>query len=214
MLCGDRVARAADLESRERALEGTLRLAGVVGVREVAGEAALRALLGGLDLEETDHQARVAVPGEGERAGHLDEADGSRGVEVVADSCSPGDEHSLALRGHAGGRPGRRLGPVAAHEGSAIEAVHQLFQLQNAKYSSVQHAVLEQDDFSVLYEWLLIGSDPHPDQHEVARMIEGHQGLHRVAYVHKGGRLTEAERAEWMDLLRSSKVILGSEPIR
>ena len=103
---------------------------------------------------------------------------------------------------------------LEGRKGSAIEAVHQLFQLQNAKYSSVQHAVLEQDDFSVLYEWLLIGSDPHPDQHEVARMIEGHQGLHRVAYVHKGGRLTEAERAEWMDLLRSSKVILGSEPIR
>lgn len=96
----------------------------------------------------------------------------------------------------------------------ADEAVAELFEDQVTDYAHVEHGVIESDEWSVLYEWSIHDSAPHPDQHEIARMIEGEQGVHRVAYVKKGPRLADEERSRWIQLLRNAYVVKGETPIR
>ena len=93
-------------------------------------------------------------------------------------------------------------------------AVAELQRNQRDKYANLEQAILHRDEWSVVYEWVLRDSPPHADQHEVARMIEGNHGLHRIAYTRKGPRLEEVERDEWVAILRDAQVVYDGEPIR
>ena len=94
------------------------------------------------------------------------------------------------------------------------ELVAQIFADQKARYAHVDTAVIEEDEWSVLYELFQHDSPPHPDQHEVARMIEGNMGIHRVSYLRKGPRMSDEEREIWVGLLRRSFVEVKGEPLR
>ncbi|MEL6431016.1 MAG: hypothetical protein AAFP22_03140 [Planctomycetota bacterium] len=90
-----------------------------------------------------------------------------------------------------------------------------LFAEQRTKYGdAVAHRVIAEDEHSVLYEWTLLAHPIHPDQHEIARLLEGNEGMHRVAYTHKYGELNDAERALWIERLSGAVVVLGDEAIR
>jgi hypothetical protein len=66
-------------------------------------------------------------------------------------------------------------------------------------------SVLRQDALSVLYEWRISGCGNNPDQHEIARLLKGNDGVHRVAYVQKP-IIPEDERAKWLKALSEAYV--------
>lgn len=75
--------------------------------------------------------------------------------------------------------------------------------------------VLEEDSASVTYEWSIHGCAPHPDQSEIARLMRGNDGTHRIAYTEKRAVLDPAARANWLEIFRNARVVKGQnmEPI-
>ncbi|HYD58538.1 MAG TPA: hypothetical protein VEB41_16655, partial [Burkholderiales bacterium] len=67
-----------------------------------------------------------------------------------------------------------------------------------ARCPGAKWRVVNQDSTSVTYEWSLSGCAGHSDQHEVARLLKGNDGVHRIAYVRKTPQLDAAERSTWL----------------
>lgn len=67
--------------------------------------------------------------------------------------------------------------------------------------------VLEGGPDSVVYEWRIEDCGDHDDQHEVARMVRGNLGLHRVALTAKGGALDPELRASWLEIVGGAFVL-------
>ena len=61
------------------------------------------------------------------------------------------------------------------------------------------------DSAGVLYEWRVAGCAGTPDQHEVARIIEGRDARARVAYTRKGAPMSDSVRAGWVDRLGKAR---------
>lgn len=68
------------------------------------------------------------------------------------------------------------------------------------------------DSASVLYEWRVAGCAGQPDQHEVARILEGRGARARIAYARKGAAMPDSVRAGWV--ARLGKARFTTAPIR
>jgi hypothetical protein len=64
--------------------------------------------------------------------------------------------------------------------------------------------ILEENTTSVLYEWRISNCRPHDDQHEIARLLKGNEGLHRVAYTEKVTSIQEGTRNLWIKWLKEN----------
>ena len=73
--------------------------------------------------------------------------------------------------------------------------------------------MIEESPTSILYEWWIGGCVAAPDQHEVARVLDGHAGVHRVAFVAKGERMPDHLREEWIERLRQVIIVRDGVPI-
>ncbi|MEW6353276.1 MAG: hypothetical protein AB1469_03105 [Pseudomonadota bacterium] len=67
-----------------------------------------------------------------------------------------------------------------------------------SRCSNTTWEVISEDAYSILYEWRINQCPPHNDQHEIARIIQGLDGMHRVAYVTKIKELSEDQRSKWI----------------
>ena len=73
---------------------------------------------------------------------------------------------------------------------------------------------LESDRTSVLYEWRIASCPGEQDQHELSRLLQGNDGLHRIAYTEKVANLPANVRARWIDTLKGAYVVKGGRENR
>ena len=81
-----------------------------------------------------------------------------------------------------------------------------LQQTMRNRCPDVDWKVLEETVTDVLYEWSVSDCSEAQTQHEIARLLEGNEGLHRVAYTEKSSEIDSAVRMQWIDLLKSAYV--------
>ena len=75
----------------------------------------------------------------------------------------------------------------------------------------VRWEILTEALFAVTYEWSISGCEGQDDQHELARLLQGNEGLHRVAYTRKGPRLDAETRERWLERLTAAFVVYGED---
>jgi hypothetical protein len=68
---------------------------------------------------------------------------------------------------------------------------------------------------SVTYEWRIQSCTGQDNQAEIARILQGNDGLHRIAYTEKGDTMKPENRELWMKVLNKAYVAKGdpSHPI-
>lgn len=64
--------------------------------------------------------------------------------------------------------------------------------------------VIEKNDKSILYEWSIANCSPNKDQHEIASLIKGNNGLHRAAYTEKVKNMNTETHDAWVKKLSST----------
>ncbi len=74
-------------------------------------------------------------------------------------------------------------------------------------------SVISQDSVSILYEWNIKGCSPNPDQHEIARLLKGNDGVHRIAYVEKTSAMNQAIREKWIASFKEAYVEKGGKKV-
>lgn len=82
----------------------------------------------------------------------------------------------------------------------------------SARCPDVAWNELAADSAGVLYEWRVSGCARQPDQHEIARIVEGAGARARIAYARKGGAMPDSVRASWAERLRRAR--FTTAPIR
>jgi len=65
---------------------------------------------------------------------------------------------------------------------------------------------IEEDEASILYEWKINNCKTNPDQHEIARIFKGNDGLHRAAYTIKTSNIENKKKEDWIKHLKMSYV--------
>ena len=80
---------------------------------------------------------------------------------------------------------------------------------------TLEWAILDRDAHSVLYEWSLSDCPKqgaaYQDQCELARVLRGNDGLHRIAYTERARSMDAASRAHYLEAFRAATVIKGPE---
>jgi hypothetical protein len=80
---------------------------------------------------------------------------------------------------------------------------------------TLEWKVLERDANSVLYEWSLLDCPrkgaPYQDQCELARLLRGNDGLHRVAYTERARSMDRAKREHYLGVFRAATVVKGPD---
>jgi len=63
---------------------------------------------------------------------------------------------------------------------------------------------ISKDKNSILYEWKISNCSPNSDQHEIARLFLGNDGLHRAAYTEKVKTMPNEIQKEWVNKLSNA----------
>jgi len=71
---------------------------------------------------------------------------------------------------------------------------------------NVEWKLIQQRSNELLYEWRITKCAPHPDQHEIARIMDGKSNRWKISYTAKVTGLPEAKRKQWIDLLLRPEV--------
>jgi hypothetical protein len=79
-----------------------------------------------------------------------------------------------------------------------------------ARCAAARWDVLSEDASSVAYEWSIHGCEGQSDQVEVARLLQGNDGVHRIAYTQKARAMDAAEREKWVTAFAGAYVVKGS----
>lgn len=73
--------------------------------------------------------------------------------------------------------------------------------------------VIAQDSSSTLYEWKITNCSANPDQHEIARLLKGNDGAHRIAYTEKTGAIDPSIREKWIASFKEAYVEKGGKKV-
>jgi hypothetical protein len=69
--------------------------------------------------------------------------------------------------------------------------------------------VIFEEPHSVTYEWRIHSCTGQDNQTEIARILQGNDGLHRIAYTEKGDSMKPENREFWMKVLNKAYVAKG-----
>jgi hypothetical protein len=75
--------------------------------------------------------------------------------------------------------------------------------------TSTDWRVISEEPHSVTYEWRIHSCTGQDNQMEISRILQGNDGLHRIAYTEKGDAMTPENRELWMEVLRKAYVAKG-----
>jgi len=103
---------------------------------------------------------------------------------------------------------------IEGSEATPHELMEQILARHSARCPEIVSNVIREDELGVIYEWRIDACPAAPDQHEVARVFTGEEGLHRVAYVQKGPMMPDDVRAEWIERLSQVILIKGRELVQ
>jgi hypothetical protein len=75
--------------------------------------------------------------------------------------------------------------------------------------ASADWRVITEEPHSVTYEWRIHSCMGQENQTEISRILQGNDGLHRIAYTEKGDAMTPENREFWMKVLGKAYVAKG-----
>jgi hypothetical protein len=75
-----------------------------------------------------------------------------------------------------------------------------------ARCPNARWNVLAEDASSVTYRWSISNCPGQSDQMELARLLQGNDGVHRIAYVHKGSAFAPGESEPWLTAFANAYV--------
>lgn len=84
--------------------------------------------------------------------------------------------------------------------------------MQGAKNATIKDCpsamwnVTGKSNIEVVYEWQTMECPGMDKQYEIAKLMSGKEGIHRVAYTTKKLPVGEAVRATWLQLISAAKV--------
>ena len=70
-----------------------------------------------------------------------------------------------------------------------------------------------EDGVSITYEWAIANCPGQANQHEIARLLKGNDGVHRIAYVRKISELESDERERWLKWFAAAYVEKGRKRV-
>lgn len=100
---------------------------------------------------------------------------------------------------------GERRSPQAVME--------QLKATLQARCPDSSWTVIHQDDWSVLYEWKTAACGNQPEQHEIARLLKGNEGVHRIAYVEMVRDISAPVHRQWVLAFMNAHVEKGGRKV-
>jgi len=96
---------------------------------------------------------------------------------------------------------------------SPVTLMEDLKSRMQARCPGSYWGVISQDSLSTLYEWKITGCSDNPDQNEIARLLKGNDGLHRIAYTEKTRAMDAASRDKWITIFKDAYVEKGGKKV-
>jgi hypothetical protein len=79
--------------------------------------------------------------------------------------------------------------------------------LRNTSTGTVTWNIISRGDTDLLYEWKLEKDHLRPNEQRIVRLIRGADGIHVLRYTTRKVPMTEAQRTQWIELLKAAKVV-------
>ncbi len=102
---------------------------------------------------------------------------------------------------------------IEGREYKFMEVMEKLKEKMANRCSNVKWEVSEKDDTSVVYEWSISSCGEITNQHEIARLMQGNEGVHRVAFVKKGVEIDSSTFGKIKERLLEAYVVKDGEKV-
>lgn len=107
----------------------------------------------------------------------------------------------------------RHLGTIQFFEGERRSPETIMAAMESTMRSrcpnTTEWRVISAEPHSIVYEWRIHSCVGQDDQSEISRILEGNDGLHRIAYTEKSENMDPSNRAFWMAALQKAYVAKG-----
>ena len=70
--------------------------------------------------------------------------------------------------------------------------------------------IINETKYTITYEWSIQSCKKNKDQHEIARILQGNDGLHRIAYTEKKNEMDINNKKFWLSVFHDAYVAKGS----
>lgn len=102
---------------------------------------------------------------------------------------------------------------LEGEQSSPLAVMDEVKSKMQARCPDVAWNIIHQQPSDVLYEWKISGCSGNPDQHEIARLLTGSDGVHRIAYVEKVLSIAPVERDKWIRAFSDAYVEKGGQRV-
>lgn len=92
------------------------------------------------------------------------------------------------------------------HAGSLQREYNNFIENLQETCGRIESTIISSTEVDLYYEWHLQNCSEHPSQVELGRFLRSTEGIYRLAYVKRIEFLTEAERENWLTLLRQAQL--------
>lgn len=96
---------------------------------------------------------------------------------------------------------------------SPAQVMGNLHRILQSTCPDVKWDVLSGSDTSITYRWSVVKCSGQDDQIEIARLLRGNDGIHRIAYARKGTHLAPGEGEDWVEVFSKAYVLKGGKQI-
>jgi hypothetical protein len=96
---------------------------------------------------------------------------------------------------------------------SPLECMDRLRATMQSRCPGSSWQIIQQDSASVLYEWSIARCGSNPDQHEIARLLKGNDGIQRIAFTRKNAELEPSEREQWIRIFSEAYVVKDGQRV-
>jgi len=82
-----------------------------------------------------------------------------------------------------------------------------------ARCPDVQWMTISENASSILYQWSISNCAGQMDQIEIARLLSGNEGVHRISFARKGSNFASGEKEKWLDAFSKAYVVKDFKPV-
>ncbi len=93
---------------------------------------------------------------------------------------------------------------------SPIEFMQTLKVKMTKRCKDTKWNIINETKYTITYEWSIDSCKKNKDQHEIARILQGNDGLHRIAYTEKKSEMDMNNKKIWLSVIYDAYVAKGS----
>ncbi len=102
---------------------------------------------------------------------------------------------------------------IEGSQATPSQTMQQLKEIMIKRCPNTTWVVISEEKKSITYEWKISSCSNADTQHEIAKLIQGNDGIHRISYVAKTSEINTKMREEILKVFAEAQLMKGGKKV-